>query len=98
MPVASAHAHAAGEPNVVPVALDVSQPVRLAALMRGPTVFMATGSWPREMREKDLLAASVASTGDEMSAKSPAGAAITLKPFTAIKDEMYRTYQPLTSV
>jgi hypothetical protein len=96
VPVASAHARMPGEPNVVPLALDTSKPVRLAALMRGPTVFMATGSWPREMREKDLLAANVASSGDQMSVTSPGGTPITFKPFTAIKDEMYRTYQPLS--
>jgi len=57
---------------------------------------MATGSWPREMREKDLLAATVASAGDGMSVKSPAGTPIAFKPFTAIGDEMYRTYQPVS--
>ena len=96
VPVAPAHARVAGEPNVVPVALDSGQAVRLAALMRGPVVFMATGSWPREMREKDLLAATVASAGDQMSVKSPTGTPVAFKPFTSIGDEMYRTYQPLS--
>jgi hypothetical protein len=96
IPVAPAPPHAAGEPNVVPLPLDYNQPVRLAALMRGPTVFMATGSWPREFREKDLLAATVAASGDRMSVKSPGGAAIAFKPFVAIGDETYRTYQPVS--
>jgi DUF1680 family protein len=96
IPVAPAPPHAAGEPNVVPLPLDYNQPVRLAALMRGPAVFMATGSWPREFREKDLLAATVAASGDRMSVKSPGGAAIAFKPFVAIGDETYRTYQPVS--
>jgi hypothetical protein len=46
------------------------------------------------MHAKDLLAATQVSNGDAYSvqtAKDP----ILFKPFTAIKDELYRTYQPL---
>jgi hypothetical protein len=62
--------------------------------MSGPIVFMATGPWPIEMHAKDLLAATAVSNGDAYSvltSKDP----ILFKPFTAIKDELYRTYQPL---
>ena len=68
---------------------------RLAALLRGPVVFMATGPWPTEMREADLLAAKVASSGDRLSVTPEHRAAITFKPYAAIGDETYRTYQPL---
>jgi len=71
----------------------VEHPIRLAALLRGPQVFMATGAWPSQMLEKDMLAATVASSGDSMSAKTPEGDAVTMKPFVAIGDEAYRTYQ-----
>jgi DUF1680 family protein len=71
-----------------------SAKTQLAALMSGPIVFMATGPWPIEMHAKDLLAATAVSNGDAYSvltSKDP----IQFKPFTAIKDELYRTYQPL---
>jgi hypothetical protein len=88
--------HAAGEPNEEALAVQPwSEPLRLAAVMRGPVVFMATGAWPNEMREKDLLAATVASAGDAMSVNPQAGKPIAFKPFTAIGDEAYRTYQPV---
>jgi hypothetical protein len=89
--------HAAGEPNTVALAVQPwGQPLRLAAVMRGPVVFMATGAWPNEMREKDLLAAEVANSGDAMSVLSPGGKPVAFKPFTAIGDEAYRTYQPVS--
>ena len=69
---------------------------QLGALMSGPVVFMATGAWPIEMRKKDLMAATKISNGGAYSVptnKDP----VLFKPFTAIQDELYRTYQPLTA-
>ena len=73
---------------------DLLSVTRLAALMRGPVVFMATGPWPIEMESKQLLAATPVSGGDALSVASNK-APILFKPFTAIHDEVYRTYQPL---
>jgi DUF1680 family protein len=70
-------------------------PIRLAALLRGPVVFMATGAWPTEMREQDLLAAAVPTSGDQLTVSPDSKAPITFKPYTAIANETYRTYQPL---
>jgi hypothetical protein len=75
---------------VVPVR---EHPIRLAALLRGPQVFMATGAWPSQMLERDMLTASVASSGDSMNAKDGEGGTVTMKPYVAIGDEAYRTYQ-----
>lgn len=69
-------------------------PTVLAALLRGPVVFMATGAWPMTMRERDLLSAEVASAGDRLTVRSD-GEPILFVPYTTIKDEAYRTYQPL---
>jgi hypothetical protein len=80
------------------IAAVAEHPIRLAALLRGPQVFMATGNWPTQMVEKDLLSATVANSGDSMSAKTPAGDAVTMKPFVAIGDEAYRTYQSVKVV
>lgn len=68
---------------------------RLAALMRGPVVFMATGHWPTEIRESDLLAATLSTSGDRLTVTPGAADPLSFKPFTAIADETYRTYQPL---
>ncbi len=67
---------------------------QLGALMAGPVVYMATGPWPIEMEAKGLLAAEKVSGGDAYSV-STAKASIPFKPFPAIQDELYRTYQPL---
>jgi DUF1680 family protein len=75
------------------VAAVPERPLRLAALLRGPQVFMATGAWPGQMLEEDLLTAKVASSGESMSAHMPEGGTVTMKPFVAIGDEAYRTYQ-----
>jgi hypothetical protein len=72
------------------------QAIRLAALLRGPQVFMATGAWPTLIHEKDMIAAAVATTGDSMSVKSPDGRLVAFKPYVAITDETYRTYQSVT--
>jgi len=72
-------------------------PIRLAALLRGPVVFMATGAWPTEMAERDLLAAAVAASGDRLAVKPEGMDPVAFKPYAAIGDETYRTYQPLRS-
>ena len=69
---------------------------QLAALMSGPTVFMATGPWPIEMTASSLLAAQKIESGDAYTVATPRSP-ITFRPFTAIHDELYRTYQPLKS-
>ncbi len=77
--------------------LDLKEPTRttqLAALMAGPVVFMATGPWPIEIERDRLLSAAKVSGGDAYSItfdKVP----VVFKPFTAIDDEVYRTYQML---
>lgn len=71
---------------------------RLAALLRGPVVLMATGTWPTEMKEPDLLAAEVGSSGDRATVHPQGARPIAFKPYTAIEDETYRTYQPLLPV
>ncbi|WP_419805161.1 beta-L-arabinofuranosidase domain-containing protein [Terriglobus sp.] len=67
---------------------------RLAALLRGPVVFMASGIWPVEVEEAALLQADVATAGDHVTVHHSTGVA-THKPYTAIGEETYRTYQPL---
>ncbi len=67
---------------------------QLAALLRGPVVFMATGVWPVEVEETALLRAEVATAGDRVAVHHATGT-VTHKPYTAIQDESYRTYQPL---
>jgi hypothetical protein len=89
-PSASPGNSATKSAEMAPVA---ARPIRLAALLRGPQVFMATGAWPSQMLEKDMLAAKVANAGDTISARTPEGDAVTMKPFVAIGDEAYRTYQ-----
>jgi DUF1680 family protein len=95
MPSVSPAKSATKSAEVAPVA---EHPIRLAALLRGPQVFMATGNWPTQMAEKDLLAATVASAGDSISARDGDGGAVTMKPYVAIADEAYRTYQSLKVV
>ena len=77
--------------------MAMKEPTRtteLGALMAGPVVFMATGPWPIEIERERLLAATKVSGGDAYSVtfdKLP----VVFKPFTAIGDEVYRTYQML---
>ncbi len=77
--------------------LYLKEPTRttqLGALMSGPVVFMATGPWPIEMDRERLLSAVKVSGGDAYSMtfdRLP----VVFKPFTAIGDEVYRTYQML---
>lgn len=82
-------------PAPTPPAVATSSPVQLAALLRGPVVFMATGLWPTEFAEADLLAANVSSAGDILSVTPPGREAVALKPYASIGDEAYRCYQPL---
>lgn len=67
---------------------------KLAALLRGPVVFMATGAYPVEVEEQALLRADVATAGDRIHVHHDKGVAIHM-PYTAIGEETYRTYQPL---
>ncbi|RXH54371.1 beta-L-arabinofuranosidase domain-containing protein [Granulicella sibirica] len=76
---------------------ETTSQVRLAALMRGPVVFMATGAWPTEVAETDLTSAKVASSGESLVVQPDTPSATTFKPYTLIGDETYRTYQPLKS-
>ena len=72
--------------------------VKLAALLRGPVVFMATGAWPTEVKESALLSAEVAAAGDNVTMTPEQGQPVVHKPFTAIDAEAYRCYQPLRQV
>jgi DUF1680 family protein len=65
-----------------------------AAVMSGPVVYMATGHWPTEMIRSELMAAKKVESGDALVVEAEK-AAVVFRPFTAIGDEMYRTYQPL---
>ena len=69
---------------------------RLTALLRGPVVMMATGDWPVEVEERDLLRGEVAAGGDRVMVQHASGASVH-KPYPAIDTETYRTYQPLRS-
>ncbi len=84
-----------GAPAIVDpqAAKTMAEEIRLAALMRGPEVFLATGSWPTKMDEKKMLAATVASSGRQMNVTTAEGQVVEFKPFTAVGDETYRTYQ-----
>ena len=95
-PTVSAPLNSASGANTDPLARrQPPAPTRLAALMRGPVVFMATGMRPTAMREKELLAGEVATAGDTLTVR-PAGAdAVHFVPFPAVGDATYRTYQPL---
>ena len=84
-------------PNIVPSATPLaSTPATtvLAALMRGPLVYMATGPWPIEMTGAQLLAATANPSGEALSVATDAHT-IVFKPFPLISEELYRTYQPL---
>lgn len=77
-----------------PEANVVAGRTRLAALLRGPVVMMATGAWPIEVDESALLRAEVATSGDRVTVHHATGPVIH-RPYTAIESETYRTYQPL---
>ena len=72
------------------------QPHQLGALLRGPVVFMATGSWPTELSRAQLLAAQANPAGDRLTVASPGGPTL-FTPYMHIDDETYRTYQLLTT-
>lgn len=77
--------------------LDLKEPTRitqLGALMAGPVVYMASGPWPIEMDRERLLGATKVSGGDAYSVTFDR-VPVVFKPFTAIGDEVYRTYQML---
>ncbi len=94
-PPVSAPLNSADGANTDPRAgRDPAPPTRFAALLRGPVVFMATGPWPTTMREPDLLAAKEAGSGDQLLVDAE-GQTLTFKPFPAIQNETYRTYQPI---
>ncbi|MGA7340733.1 MAG: beta-L-arabinofuranosidase domain-containing protein [Terracidiphilus sp.] len=72
-------------------AIDPEHP-DLQALVHGPLALFGVGAAPAAMNKKDLLAAAQVSTGStDWQAKTATGA-LTLRPFAAIGDELYRLY------
>ena len=83
------------KPRLETIAMkDPDRTSYFAALLRGPQVYMATGHWPVQVDSQALLAATTVAGGDALSVATTAGAVIH-RPFAAIGDELYRTYQPL---
>ena len=69
----------------------------LLAPVHGPLALFAVGDVPKNLRPQDLQSASQVATGStDWQSKTDAGT-ITLRPFTAIKDEHYRLYHDLQS-
>jgi DUF1680 family protein len=64
----------------------------LQALVHGPLALFSVGPVPSTVSSKELLAAAQVSTGStEWQAKTASGT-LTLRPFAAIDDEIYRLY------
>ena len=64
----------------------------LMATVHGPLALFAVGEIPATVRKQDLLTATQSAPGStDWHAKTATGA-LTLRPFTAIKDEHYRLY------
>jgi len=72
-------------------AVDPQHP-NLMAPVHGPLALFSVGAVPEKIVKKDLLAASSISDGSTDWQARSAGGTLTLKPFTAIRDEHYRLY------
>jgi hypothetical protein len=71
--------------------VDPQHPNLLAAV-HGPQALFAVGQIPADLRKSDLLAITpVAKTSPDWQSKTESGT-LTLRPFTAIRDEHYRLY------
>lgn len=67
----------------------------LLATIHGPQALFAVGEIPTDLRPADLLAITQSASGSaDWQAKTGSGT-LTLRPFTAIKDEHYRLYLAL---
>ena len=76
-------------------AVDPQNP-QIVALVRGPLALFAVGRVPSTISRGQLLAASAAAaTSEEWVAQGDAGK-VSFRPFSAIKDETYRLYLPVT--
>jgi uncharacterized protein len=64
----------------------------LMATVHGPLALFAVGEIPPTVRKQDLLTATQAAAGSTDWHTKTAAGALTLRPFTAIKDEHYRLY------
>jgi hypothetical protein len=77
-------------------AVDPQHP-NLQALVHGPLALFSVGPVPSTVGSKELLAAAQVSTGStEWQAKTASGT-LTLRPFAAIDDEIYRLYLNVAS-
>lgn len=77
-------------------AVDTQHPKRMAAV-HGPLALFAVGNVPAKVRASELASvAQVASGSTNWEAKTASGV-ITMRPFTAIKDEHYRLYMEVDS-
>ena len=75
-------------------AVDAQHP-NLLAPVHGPLALFSVGAVPGDLRKQDLLAMTQTAKGAaDWQVKSASGA-LTLRPFTAIKDEHYRLYVDL---
>jgi DUF1680 family protein len=64
----------------------------LQALVHGPLALFSVGSIPDKVRSQDLLAATQVTSGSTDWQAETAAGNLTLRPFTAIRDEHYRLY------
>jgi DUF1680 family protein len=77
-------------------AVDPQHP-NLLAPVHGPLALFSVGAIPADLRRKDVLGMTQAAQGStDWQVKTAAGT-LTLRPFTAIRDEHYRLYLALES-
>jgi DUF1680 family protein len=84
------------------IEFEIGMPLRLeavdpqntgtVALVRGPVAFFAVGDLPVRLTRAQLLAASAASQSSQDWVVRSAGRSLTLRPFSALRDETYRLY------
>lgn len=75
--------------------LSAARP-NLVALMRGPRALFATGMLDAAVTRADLLAVRPQPSQKELWLVAAGGARIPFRPFTAIGEETYRLYSPVT--
>ena len=75
-------------------AVDPQHP-NLVAPVHGPLALFSVGAVPADLRRDDLLRMTQASQGSTDRQVKTATGSLTLRPFTAIRDEHYRLYLSL---
>jgi DUF1680 family protein len=75
-------------------AADPQHP-NLVAPVHGPLALFSVGSVPADLRGEDVLRMTQAAKGSEDWQAKTASGSLTLRPFTAIRDEHYRLYLAL---